>query len=244
MFAPRLALASLSGQSDARWARAGADFAGMAFLGGVALDRPTREAAREMVADRDREEFLPEDPFRFIREQLGALEDAPIRAGVNVRAADPDPVRRAGSICTEHDAVLEVNAHCRQAEMCAVGAGESLLAAPDRLAEQVAAAAGTGATVSVKVRTEVEGVDLPGLAARLDRAGADMIHVDAMDAEHVVAAVVDATDAFVVANNGVRDGRTAREYLAYGADAVSVARPSDDPAVLGPVRDAVEEWFA
>ncbi|WP_436906698.1 tRNA-dihydrouridine synthase [Halosimplex marinum] len=241
-FEPRVALASLSGRSDAEWARAAGGFAGAAFLGGIALDGPTREAAREMV-DRDREEFLPVDPLAFVDEQLAALADAPLLAGFNVRASDPEPVREAAEVCARRGAVLEVNAHCRQSEMCAAGAGESLLREPDRLAEYVAAAAGTGATVSVKVRTELAGVDLPAIAARLDDAGADIVHVDAMDSEGVVADVVEATDTFVVANNGVRDRETVREYLAYGADAVSVGRPSDDPRVLRRVRAAVDEWF-
>ena len=243
MFAPRLALASLSGESDAEWANAGAEYAGAAFLGGLALDEPTRNAARTMVADRDREEFLPADPFAFMREQLAQVEDDAITPGFNVRATGPEPIRRAAHICADRDAILEINAHCRQDEMCAVGAGESLLTDPDRFAERVAAAHETGATVSVKVRTEVLGVDLPALASRLEDAGADVVHVDAMDSEGRVADVVAATDAFVIANNGVRDARTTREYLAYGADAVSVGRPSDDPTVLSRVAATVAEWF-
>jgi tRNA-dihydrouridine synthase len=47
----------------------------------------------------------------------------------------------------------------------------------------------------------------------------------------------------VVANNGVRDRATTREYLAYGADAVSVGRASDDPSVLAAVRRAAERWY-
>jgi len=241
-FEPRLALASLSGRSDAEWARAAGGFADAAFLGGIALDESTREAARRMV-DRDREEFLPEDPLAFVDGQLAALADAPLRAGFNVRASGPEPIRAAAAVCAERDAVVEINAHCRQDEMCAAGAGESLLREPDRLVESVSAAAETGATVSVKVRTELAGVDLPAVAARVDGAGTDFLHVDAMDSEEVVADVVDATDAVVVANNGVRDRETVREYLAHGADAVSVGRPSDDPRVLRRVRAAVDEWF-
>ena len=243
MFAPRVALASLSGESDADWARAASDHVGAAFLGGLALDAPTRDAARRMVDDRDRDEFLPDDPVAFVDRQLSALDDAPLRPGVNVRAASPDPVRAVAAVCRDHDAVLEVNAHCRQTEMCDAGAGQSLLRDPDRLCEQVEAAVDAGATTSVKVRTEVDGVDLPHLARRLAAAGAHAVHVDAMDSEGVVAAVVDEADCFVVANNGVRDAATVREYLAYGADAVSVGRPSDDPAVLERVARATNEWF-
>jgi TIM-barrel protein len=257
-----VALASLSGRSDAAWARAGLPNAGAAFLGGIAVDDATREAARAMV-DREREEFLPPDPVGFVAGQLDALADAPLRPAVNVRSATLPPIRAVARVCAARGAVLEVNAHCRQAEMCAAGAGESLLRDPDRLAEQVAAAAGvddpdagepdgpvatTGPTVSVKLRTELSGVDLPAVARRAVAAGADWLHVDAMDSEPEIADVVAAArdvdrDARVIANNGVRDGPTAREYLRYGADAVSVGRASDDPETLARVRRAVEAWL-
>ncbi|WP_254271505.1 tRNA-dihydrouridine synthase [Haloarcula marina] len=243
MFEPRLALASLSGEADADWARAAADHAGCAFLGGIALDDATRAAAREMVTGRDRSEFLPEDPVAFVDAQLAALADAPLRPAFNVRSATLGPLERAATVCERHDAIIEVNAHCRQAEMCAAGAGESLLRHPDRLAEQVRTAADTGADVSVKVRAELDGVDLSAVARRIEDAGAAVIHVDAMDSEAVVGAVADATDCLVVANNGVRDRQTATEYFEYGADAVSVGRPSDDPTILRTVRTAADEWF-
>jgi TIM-barrel protein len=243
MFEPRVALASLSGRSDAEWARAQADRVGAAFLGGVALDEPAREAARELVA-RDREEFLPPDPVAFVERQLAALDGDPLRAGVNVRSTSVGPVREVAAVCADHGAILEVNAHCRQAELCAVGCGETLLAETDRLAEYVAAAAAEGPAVSVKVRAEVPGVDLAETAQAVEAAGADAIHVDAMDTERAVREVSEAADLFVVANNGVRGRESAREYLEYGADAVSVGRASDDPVVLDRVRAAVDEWFA
>jgi len=238
----RLAVASLSGESDADWANNAAPYVGGAFLGGVALDEPTREAARELVA-RDRNEFLPDDPVAFVDDQLARVADAPIQPAFNVRAVSPGPVREAAAVCRDRGAVLEINAHCRQDEMCAVGAGESLLRDPQRLCSSVNEAAGAGATVSVKVRTELDGVDLPAVARRVDEAGADIVHVDAMDSEPVVGAVAAATEAAVVANNGVRDRETAWEYLEDGADAVSVGRPSDDPDVLRRVAAAVTEWF-
>jgi len=241
-FEPRVAIASLSGESDATWARAVESHVGGAFLGGIALDEPTRDAARALVA-RDRSEFLPPDPLAFIDAQLDRLADSTLRPGFNVRAVSQDPVADAAAVCASHDAILEINAHCRQAEMCAAGAGESLLRDSERLCGFVEAATAEGATVSVKVRTEVAGVDLPHLAGKLDEAGAALLHVDAMDSEAVVADVAAATDGFVVANNGVRDRETATEYLEYGADAVSVGRPSDDPAILERVRRGVAAWF-
>lgn len=242
MFEPRVALASLSGESDADWARAADSHVGAAVLGGIALDGPTRRAARELVA-RDRNEFLPADPLAFVDAQLAAVDDAPVRAGFNVRSASVDPIPEVARICGEHDAFVEINAHCRQAELCAVGAGETLLRDTERLERYVAAAADTGATVGVKVRAELPDVDLTETARAIEAAGASAVHVDAMDSEAVVGEVADATDLFVIANNGVRDAETAAEYLDYGADAVSVGRPSDRPAVLARVRRAVDRWF-
>lgn len=242
MFAPRVALASLSGESDADWAKASVRHVGAAFLGGIAIDEPTRDAARLMV-DRERDEFLPDDPIAFIDDQLTELDDEFLRPGFNVRTTTLDPLREAARVCARHDAILEVNAHCRQDEMCAAGAGEALLSEPDALCDQVAAASDAGAAISVKVRAEVPGVHLPSLAKLLESAGADAIHVDAMDSERVVKDVVDATDLFVVANNEVRDRDTVFEYLAYGADAVSVGRPSRDPDQVRGIYSAVKEWY-
>lgn len=242
LFEPRVALASLSGESDVDWADGGAPFAGCAFLGGIAIDDATRRAAREMV-NRDRAEFLPPDPHNFVYEQLRAMESVPLRAAVNVRSAALAPLEDAADLCRDHGAILEINAHCRQDEMCAAGVGESLLRDSETLCRQVEAATATGATVSVKVRAEVEGVDLATLASRLERAGADAIHVDAMDSEAVIADVVDACELFVIANNEVRDAESVRQYLGYGADAVSVGRASDDPDVLAAVRKATHNWF-
>ena len=242
MFTPPLALASLSGEADAEWAREGAAYAGAAFLGGIALDNDARAAARALV-DRDRTEFLPADPFQFVDRQLERLEDVPIQPAFNVRSATPGPVAETARICRDRDALLEINAHCRQDELCAVGCGETLLRDADRLQEYVERAANTGATVGVKVRTAVPGVDLPALARTIETAGGAFVHVDAMDSESVIADVVDATDLFVIANNGVRDDETVREYVDYGADAVSVGRPSDNPIVLDRVREAVDRRF-
>ena len=239
MFRPPLVLASLSGHADSAWARAGSGFAGGAILGGIALDEPARRAARKLVA-RDREEFLPPDPLAFVEGELAALEDVPIRPGFNVRAATIEPIPDVARICQDRDALLEINAHCRQEELCAVGCGETLLRDTDRLRQYVAAAVETGAEVGVKVRAEVPGVDLPSLARALECAGATYIHVDAMDTEAVIAEIVAESDLYVIANNGVRDEATVREYLAYGADAVSVGRPSDNPTVLERVERALE----
>lgn len=237
MFTPRLAAASLSGRSDATWALAVSEYIGAAFMGGIALDGPTRNAARQMV-ERDRNEFLPPDPIGFIDEQLSRLDDHDILAGFNVRAVDPVAIHRAAEICVSHGALIEINAHCRQEEMCAVGAGESLLHDSDRLCEQVQRASLSGACVSVKVRAEVPGIDLVTLSTAIVEAGGTIIHVDAMDSPDIVGDIAQSVDAFVIGNNGVRDVASARQYLDRGADAVSVGRASDDPETLATIQRA------
>ena len=243
MFEPRLALASLSGEADAEWAAAGANLAGAAFVGGITLDEPSREAARKLT-ERDRNEFLPADPLAFIKSQLSQLVDVPITAGINVRTTTVDPVQKAAAICADHRAILEINAHCRQPELCAVGCGERLLADSGRLTTYVEAAAAEGPAVSVKVRAEVPDADLPTVAQQIEAAGADIIHVDAMDSEGVIKDINEATDLFIIANNEVRDRQSVETYLGYGADAVSVGRPSREPAgpVMQRVAEAVAAW--
>ena len=238
----RLLAASLSGKSDAQWARTASPFVDGAILGGVAIDAKARAAARESIEDRNRNEFLPGDPVAFIDQQLEQLADVPLRPGVNVRTTTIEPLQNVADVCADHDAILEVNAHCRQRELRAAGCGEALLADTERLTTFVESAAVTDAAVSVKVRAEVPDVDLVETAKGVEAAGAEMIHIDAMDSETVVSDVAAETDLFVVANNGIRGRETVREYFDYGADAVSVGRPSTMPRVLQRVRNAVDEW--
>jgi len=238
----RLLAASLSGQSDADWAQEASDYVDGAILGGVAIDEEARTAARQIVRDRDREEFLPQEPLEFVEEQLKKLAQIPIVSGMNVRSTSIDPLLDVANVCANHDAVIEINAHCRQPELKAASCGESLLKDTDRLTTFVETAASTGAIVSVKVRAEVPEIDLVETAGKIETAGADIIHIGAMDSEHVVGNVTTETEIFVIANNGVRNLESVREYFEYGADAVSVGRPSDNLRVLRRVRDAVDEW--
>lgn len=240
MFDPPLALASLSGRSDATWARAGLPYVGCAFMGGIAICPETREAARAMVA-RDREEFLPDDPIAFIERNFRTLQETPLRPAINVRSVERAPLVQIAECCRAYDAILEINAHCRQEEMCAVGAGETLLEDLDALTSAVEAAAGCGPDVSVKVRAEIPSIDLGETASRLEAAGASAIHVDAMDTPDAIAEVVDASELYVIANNGVRDAGTTRQYLDRGADAVSIGRAWDRPPVLAAVARTIED---
>jgi TIM-barrel protein len=235
-FRPRLALASMSGDSHADWVAERVDWIGAAFMGAFNLDRETLEVARSMV-DRGRTEFLPGDPWRFLNEQLSQASELDCVVGANVRAVDPESIHRAGERCAAHGALLEINAHCRQKEMVNLGCGQQLIRDKTRLRDYVQAGAESEATVSLKGRFEVEGADPVRVLNRAVEWGVDCLHVDAMDSEPLI----DRLKApFLIANNGVRDRDDAEEYFHYGADAVSVGRANNEP-FLKSLSSAVRE---
>lgn len=229
-----LALASLSGESDADWALKRQEWIDVAFLGGLALDETTQEAARSMV-QRGRDEFLTSAPFDWIREQFRKLEDTRVRPAVNVRASSPQPLERAARAVGEFDGILEINAHCRQPEMIEAGSGHALLRNSDRLWEYLDAARRCDVDVSLKARFEVPGVDGVNLVNRAAEKGLAYLHIDTMDSEPLLREVTGAT---VIANNGVREPKDLETMAEYGAGMVSVAR-GDRPEILSTLREHI-----
>jgi putative methanogenesis marker domain 9 len=129
-------------------------------------------------------------------------------------------------------AILELNAHCRQPEMEAIGAGQCLTRDLTKLGEWIQEIKQTDAPLSVKVRAGV--VDNVELAKVIDRAGADAIHIDTMDSgPMLVKKIRDATTLKIIANNSVVDYSSAHKMFSMGADYVSVARAAmvDDVAL-------------
>lgn len=237
-FEPRLALASMSGESSAEWAMAREEWIGGAFLGAFNLDEETCTASREMVA-RGRTEFLPDRPFDYLDDQLEKCAEIDCLVGANVRTVSPERIHRAGELCVEHDVVLEINAHCRQPEMVEIGCGQQLLRTPERLRDYLQAGSESGALVSLKGRFEVEDADSVEILNRAVEWGADILHVDAMDSEGLIAEL---EAPFILANNGVRRARHVREYARYGADGVSVGR-ANNPDFLETLSKAVRnQW--
>lgn len=224
-FQPRLALASMSGDSNAEWAKVRSKWVGAAFLGAFNLDEETLGAASEMVG-RGRTEFLPDDPWRFLNRELEKSHELDLVVGANVRSVEPERIHRAGRICAEYGCLLEINAHCRQSEMVDIGCGQQLLRSPQRLRDYVQAAAESDVLVSLKGRFEVDGADPVDTMNRAVEWGADIIHVDAMDSEPLVAEI---EAPFLIANNGVRNRKDVEEYFGFGADAVSVGRANNEP---------------
>lgn len=225
-----IALASMAGVVDAAYARSRAAHAGAVFLGGYAVDAPTIEAARAMAV-RGRAEFILEDPIGALECEVGALQGTGLVVGLNLRAATPegfaDVARAIGP-----SVVYEIDAHCRQPEMVAAGAGEALVHRSERLEEVVRALAAEGVSVSVKFRAGVG--DDREIARRCWSAGAEVLHVDLMDLGYPkVRELRNTVPLTLIANNSITTFDRMREMLSHGADMVSLARGANERTLAG-----------
>ncbi len=220
-----IALAPMAGIVDSAFANQYASSAGLVILGAFNLDKASIAVASALVA-RGRKEFISDEPMELIKKEIKAVTSGSAVA-VNVRSTTLDPLIEAAKIVKEEGAILELNAHCRQPEMLEAGLGEALLHDLPRLSAWIRAIKETGVVLSVKVKANV--VDDIELARLIDKAGADIIHVDAgaegfgtdLDA---ILSYRDATRLFLLGNNSVKDFETAKEMFTRGADMVSAAR--------------------
>lgn len=220
-----IALAPMAGIVDSDFANQYASNAGLVVLGAFNLDKASIAVASALVA-RGRKEFISDESMELIKKEIRAVTSGSAVA-VNVRSTTLDPLIEAAKIVKEEGAILELNAHCRQPEMLEAGLGEALLHDLPRLSAWIRAIKETGVVLSVKVRANV--VDDIELARLIDKAGADIIHVDAgtegfgtdLDA---ILSYRDATRLFLIGNNSVKDFETAKEMFTRGADMVSAAR--------------------
>lgn len=128
--------------------------------------------------------------------------------------------------------ILEVNAHCRQPQMCNIGAGEALLRDVNRfrsILEEVSSH--TKYDLSVKIRANVNGVDTLEIIDIINEYPAiKYIHIDAMkpgiptaDYE-LLNQIRKNTKKHIIANNSVTSHEDYLKMLSSGADSVSVAR--------------------
>lgn len=220
-----IALAPMGGVTDSRFANEFAKDAGLVILGGYNLDAATNQAASEMVK-RGREEFISDEPLKLIENELKSVKINSVVA-INVRSSTLEPLIEAARIAKNENAIIEIDAHCRQPEMKKIGVGEALLQNLSKLQDTIRKVKATGAIVSVKVRANV--IDNVKMAKAIEDAGADILHVDAMkkgsgaDME-TIRKIRDATRLLLIGNNSVTDFDTAKEMFTRGADIVSVGR--------------------
>ncbi|HII01064.1 TPA: methanogenesis marker 9 domain-containing protein [Methanosarcinaceae archaeon] len=239
-----IALAPMAGIADSAFANQRAGDAGLVILEAFNLDEGSMKVASELAA-RGRKEFISDEPMEFIKKEIQAVKSGGAVA-VNVRSTTLGPLIEAAKLVKEEGAILELNAHCRQPEMLDAGLGEALLQDLPRLSEWIRAIKETGVVLSVKVRANI--VDDAQLARIIDKAGADIIHVDAMlegfgtDLDAIMT-YRDATRKFLIGNNSVTDFADAKEMFSWGADMVSVARGVlEDPELIRNLVESVTSY--
>lgn len=229
-----IALAPMGGITDSQFANEFAKDAGIVILGGYNLDAATNLAASEM-AKRGRKEFISDEPLKLIENELRSVKTESAVA-INVRSSTLEPLIEAARMAKNANAIIEIDAHCRQPEMTKIGVGKALLRNLSKLQEIIRKVKATGAIVSVKVRANV--IDDIKMAKAIEDAGADILHVDAMkkgsgaDME-TIRKIRDATRLLLIGNNSVTDFDTAKEMFTRGADMVSVGRGvMEDPSLI------------
>lgn len=239
-----IALAPMAGIADSAFANQYAGNAGLVVLGAFSLDEASIAVASKLVA-RGRKEFISDEPLELIKKEIRAVKPGTAVA-VNVRSAALEPLIEAAKVVKAEGAILELNAHCRQPEMLEAGIGEALLNDLSRLSAWIKAIKETGVVLSVKVRANV--VDDIELARIIDKSGADIIHVDAMQEGYgpdldAILDYRDATRLFLIGNNSIRDFEAAKDMFSRGADMVSVARGvMESPELINELVDNVTAY--
>ncbi|QSZ66699.1 methanogenesis marker 9 domain-containing protein [Methanofollis aquaemaris] len=224
-------IASMAGITDAAYVLTRKEHIGAAFIGGYSIDAETMEASRAMAAA-GREEFVYDDPITELKEQIKALEGRGVLIGLNLRGSTPASYAAVAEEIGD-GVVYEIDAHCRQPQMTALGCGEALLHEPHRLAETVRVLKALDVTVSVKIRAGVADDDRQ-LARLLWKAGADILHVDLMDFGYArLRQIRNACPLPLIANNSITSFDRAMDLFAHGADMVSLARRSDERTLAG-----------
>lgn len=219
-----VAVACMAGISDSGFFDKFHD-AGLYILGGYSIDEAAMGASKEMVK-RGRKEFISDDIFNLIESELKKVSGKGVAIGINVRATSTEPFLRAAELAKKYGAIMEINAHCRQEELVALGIGEAMLKDRISLARLVSEAKKTGAVISLKMRSGV--VDDVKLCRTLEKAGLDIIHVDAVGIRganlNVIKKIRDSTSLFIIGNNSIVSYESAQAMLSAGSDMISVAR--------------------
>jgi TIM-barrel protein len=182
--------------------------------------------ASKAIVERGRKEFVSDDIFAHIEAELKKVTGKGVAIGINVRATEIEPLLKAAEMAKKYGALLELNAHCRQEEMAAIGVGEVMLKDRIKMARIVTELKKTGVVLSLKMRSGV--VDDVVLLRLLEKAGLDIAHVDAMGRNganvNAIKKLRDGTSIFIIGNNSITGYETAQAMYSAGSDMISLAR--------------------
>ena len=202
-----------------------------ATLGGYSLDAETIEAS-EKIIKRGRNEFhfLQDEIIDHIKKEVNLIkkQHPDVKVSVNVRSTTPQPIIEVSKI--DNLDIVEINCHCRQEEILAIGCGQNMLKRGD-LADYIKDVVDNASCeVSVKIRANVEGSDTLKIAKLIENAGADYLHIDAMkagifDADYdLLTEICSNTNIKVIGNNSVDSEQKIEKMLKTGVYGFSIAR--------------------
>lgn len=233
-------LAAYAGRNDGDFCRRiGSLGTGMVTIGGISVDDAARRQSR-LLNKRGRNEPIVEDLRSYLEEQIPLAQESGALVAVSIRSGTLKGYVEAARIISGLDAIVEVDAHCRQKEICSIGAGQSLLFNMPALHGILRALRNeAGARTILKFRGNV--VSERAIVNSLGR-DCDILHVDAMQkgVDLPDLGVFDSIPdgAFLIGNNSVRDAATAQTVLEY-CDAFSFARIADDAGAVQAMLDAI-----
>ena len=202
-----------------------------ATLGGYSLDAKTIEAS-EKIIKRGRNEFhFPQDEIvNHIEKEVNLIkkQHPNVKVSANVRSTTPRPIIEVSNI--DNLDIVEINCHCRQDEILAIGCGQNMLKRDD-LAEYIGDVVDNASCeVSVKIRANVDGTDTLKIAKLIENTGADYLHIDAMkvgifDADYdLLAKICSNTNIKVIGNNSIDSEQKIEKMLKTGVFGFSIAR--------------------
>ena len=202
-----------------------------ATLGDYSLDAETIEAS-EKIIKRGRNEFhfLQDEIIDHIKKEVNLIkkQHPDVKVSVNVRSTTPQPIIEVSKI--DNLDIVEINCHCRQEEILAIGCGQNMLKRED-LADYIKDVVDNASCeVSVKIRANVEGSDTLKIAKLIENAGADYLHIDAMkagifDADYdLLTEICSNTNIKVIGNNSIDSEQKIEKMLKTGVYGFSIAR--------------------
>lgn len=203
-------------------------------LGGFSCDIPTYEASC-MIKDMGRDEFTikPCNLSDYITDNIKIIHDYnPNWNGkicVNIRGSNSEGFKILKDN-TDID-ILEINAHCRQKPITDVGSGQNLQYNLDILEDIIyEVSSHENYDTSIKLRANVEGVDILDIIDIINQYPVKYIHIDAMkpgimcaDYE-IIEKISENTDKHIIANNSVTTYDDYIKMINHKANSISVAR--------------------
>ena len=200
-------------------------------LGGYSLDEKTIEASLKII-ERGRKEFHFEldEIIPHIENEVNLIKKVhpDVRVSANVRSTTPEPIIEASEI--KNLDIIEINCHCRQEEIVNIGCGQEMLKRPDLYDYISKIVDDSKSEVSVKIRANVDGIDTLEVAKTIEDAGADYLHLDAMDPNvfdadwKLLENICQNTDIKVIGNNSIDSVEKIRKMYRCGVFGFSIAR--------------------